>query len=137
MRTRRFARTGPNGTDHSELFPLLVGPSVALFAILLGVIILHSRGATVRWWDAAEFFAACYASGIAISLFLERHRSYPKEHALLEMLIGLVALGVSSVFLRDFASSRTWMDLRIGLYSAISGAIIITPRRTDWMRALP
>jgi hypothetical protein len=121
--------------DRSDLLCLLIGPSVAVFAVLLGGIMLHLREREMIWPPAAQFFAACYASGIALSLFLERHQIEANRHTLVQTLIGLVAVAISGIFLLQFAKSGVLTDLRMGLYNAIAGGIIMIPRRTDKMRA--
>lgn len=132
MRPDHWLRTGPNGSD---LLFLLIGPSIAVFAVLLGGIILHLTGKAIRWSTAAQFFAACYASGIALSLFLERHQIEPNGHTLVQGLIGLVAVAISAIFLLQFAKSGMLVNLRMGLYNAIAGGTIMIPQRTDKMRA--
>jgi hypothetical protein len=132
----RSDHSATSGTSGSELLLLLIGPSVAVFAVVLGGIMLHLRGEAITWPAAAQLFAACYASGIALSLFLERHRFEASNHALVQALLGFIALAICGVFLLQFTKNGMLADLRIGLYNAIAGGIIIIPRRTDKMRAL-
>ena len=126
------------GADRSKLFLLFIGPCMGFFALALEVIISYSAGSATKWSQAGQWFAACYAIGLTVSLFLERN--YPpggdNENRLPEIFISLLGFVVSVVFLLAFANSRALMDLRIGSYNAIAAGTFMVRRRTDRIRAL-
>jgi hypothetical protein len=115
----------------------LLGPCFGLFAILLVAGLHYTNPSAVEWSAAKHYFTACYASGIAVTLFLERY--YPTDvyrKRLLEALASLVGFAVSALFFVTFATSLLWRDLNVAFYSAVAAAVVMIPRRTDTIRAL-
>jgi len=87
---------------------------------------------------SAELFAASYAAGVSVGLYLERyHLATPgKIHRAVEVLAAAVGFTASVVLLWVFASGRPLAEPGLGLCSAAAAAGLLVRERSDRVRAL-
>jgi hypothetical protein len=112
---------------------VLIGPISGSVAVLFAALLLRSAQLQMRSEAAGRIFAACYAIGSSVSLFLERERAQPSRKIArsIEVAVGIVGLCIAFSLLLSSIRAPEWSDVRIGLYNAIVGAALIFPRRTD------
>jgi hypothetical protein len=118
-------------------FVSLIGPGVGLALVSLTNVFRSGR-APMGWRESVELFAASYAAGVSVSLYLERY--FPagarSTRRIVEALSAAVGFAAALALLSILASSRRWVEAGLGLSTAVAAAGLLVPERSDRVRAL-
>lgn len=118
-------------------FVPLMGPGLGLALVSLTAV-LRSGRAPMGWPESARVFASGYATGVSVSLYLERYfrAAALRTHRIIESLGAAVGFAAVLVIVWMFASGRPLAEPAVGLCSAIAAASLLVRERTDRIRAL-
>ncbi len=123
-------------SSRRRLWFLLSAPCGACLLFSVGVA-LDAGGFSWSWLELLRLSAASYACFLAMGLLMERgYYGYADGIRFAEVSVAIGGLSVSTFLFLLWFSSNTLPDLRFGAFGAVASLAVLTPQRTDRLRAL-
>lgn len=124
-------------TNRSVAFIPLLGAALGLSIASLAAVLRASRP-PMEWPEAVEVFAGGYATGVSVTLYVERYcrAAALGSYRIIESSGAGVGFATVLALVWAFASGRPLADPALDLCSAIAAAALLIRERTDRVRAL-